>query len=538
MNSLLRSSLFCCMSMMLALGCSEGGDDPHEFEPALPTWARTYGSYTSSATLNSSTKFSLQTADRNYLLLGHSDWFGGPNGSWVLRLTNTGEVTWSQFLPGYRLRYAASSPSGGYVLTGETTDSKNLVRIELDGDGSAFSGQLYELQAEIWSQFSALSTSDGNMVLLNYPNQIDGVSGDMRVMKLSADGAIVWDMAYTSSSHSKVKFFDVVENSDSSYALVGSVDISQTSSGAIRFFVAQIDPNGGVSWARYFEDERNNAEWATAVHPTPEGGLVAVGSTQGEGGNVILAIKLDKTGELVWRKLIGSSASERASDVVVRPDGIITILGTIYEEEEGELYLVSLDPDGVILWQRAYSLQGNPSSTSITMTDDGGYLISDSSQVGGTKSYLVLHVDGEGLTGDSSCSMIREAHAQAIDQPAVPIEVTLDLNTELRTTFTSISGMSESLDLYGLVDCGEGDPVGAAWGDGAVGDSCDCLPARQCVGPEIGCELGLTCVGNYDYGGNPIADCSHWCFSHADCPEGTTCHHLLINEESMGMWCY
>ena len=172
------------------------------------------------------------------------------------------------------------------------------------------------------------------------------------------------------------------------------------------------------------------------------------------------------------------------------------------------------------------------------MTSDGGFLISGSSKVEGAQGYAVLHVDGDGRIDDSACTMIRETTASAVETAASAVEVTLDINPDLRSTEAEISGTCEEQDLYGLVDCGPGDPIGPEWGEGTVGDSCDCSPANKCVGPQTGCELGLTCIGHYTGGGNPIGDCSHSCYSHANCPEGTTCHLLSVNNVNMGMWCY
>ncbi|HUU02810.1 MAG TPA: hypothetical protein VM425_15360 [Myxococcota bacterium] len=540
MNSKLCLSLVCCMSIVVVLGCSKGGSDPYVFEPELPTWARTYGCYTSSNNLTSSARAGLQTVDRDYLVIGQSNWMGDPGGSWVLSLTNSGDVTWNRFIEGYRMLYPAALASGAYLLLGESIDNKNLVRLELSADGSTFSGQVFELSAEFWHLYSATSTKDGGTLLVSDLLLAEELYGQARVMKLSSAGAVVWERGYGSSTYKDINFMDVAQNSDGSHTIAGTVDISQSSGNANRFLVSQFDPNGGVSWARYYDDQRNKKEWAVAVQPTPDGGLVAVGSTEGDEATDILVLKLDKNSQLVWRKLIGTSGGEQALDVVVRPDGLIAVLGTIMDtqDEQQDIWLVALAPDGSIRWQRAFSLPGGPASTSIIMTDDGGFLISDSSKVGGTNGYAVLHVDGEGQIDDSACTMIRETNAQAVEAAASPVEVSLDIDADMRSSLSTISGMSEELDLYGLVDCGQGDPLGPEWGDATVGDSCDCSPANKCVGPQTGCELGLTCIGHYNDGGNPIGDCSHWCYTHASCPEGTTCHLLSINNVNMGMWCY
>jgi hypothetical protein len=537
----MKTAVVGCLSMLFALGCSSGGGKPYEFGPELPTWARTYGCYTFSAFHTSSARAGLQLPDDGYLVVGQSNWTGDPGGSWFLSLTGTGQVNCNHFIAGYRLSHASLQSSGAYLMFGETTDYKSLVRVVTHQDNSTFEGQAYEIPAEFWHLYSALDARDGSTVLLSDLQPAEELFGQPRVMKLSPDGAVIWERGYTSAAYKDLNFIDGIENPDGSYAIAGTVDISPLESGnANRFLLARIDPNGGVNWARYYEDERNKKEWATAVASTPKGGLVAVGATEVEEATDILVVKLDKKGQLVWRKLIENPGGEQASDVVVRPDGLIVVLGNIVDEqnEYQDIWLVALASDGSIRWQRAYDQPGSPGSASITMTSDGGFLIVGSSKVVKTQAYAVMHVDGEGQIEDSACTMIRETTAQAVETAASAVEVTLDIDAGIRSTETTISGASEEQDLYGLVDCGQGDPIGPEWGEGTVGDSCDCSPANKCVGPQTGCQLGLTCIGHYTGGGTPIGDCSHWCASHANCPEPTTCHLLSVNNVNMGMWCY
>jgi hypothetical protein len=533
----MKTAVVGCFSMLFALGCSSGGGEPYEFGPELPTWARTYGCYSSSAFHSSNARAGLQLPDDGYLVVGQSNWAGGPEGTWFLSLTNAGEINCNHFIAGYRLSRASLLSSGAYLMFGVTTDYKSLVRVVAHQDNSTFEGQAYELPADFWHLYSALDARDGSTVLLSDLAPTEDLFGQPRVMKLSPEGAVIWERDYSSASYKDLNFVDAVENPDGSYAIAGAIDISPSdTSRANRFLLAQIDPNGGVNWANYYEDERNKIEWATAVAPAPKGGLVAVGATSDEEEADILVLKLDKRGQLVWRKQIENPGREHASDVVVRPDGLIVVLGSINDNQDS--WLVALAPDGSIRWQRAYDQPGSPGSVSLTMTSDGGFLISGSSTVVKTQGYAVMHVDGDGQIDDSACTMVQETNAQAVETAASLVEVALDIDADLRSTETAISGATEELDLYGLIDCGPGDPIGPEWGTGTVGDSCDCSPARKCVGPETGCELGLTCIGHYTGGGNPIGDCSHWCASHANCPEPTTCHLLSVNNVNMGMWCY
>ena len=128
-----------------------------------------------------------------------------------------------------------------------------------------------------------------------------------------------------------------------------------------------------------------------------DGGCVAAGYTRSDDGDVIgfprfqdgWVVKLDRDGNLLWRKLLGGSDAEAFVSVVVSLDGGYVLAG-ITNSTDGDFsgnhggsfdaWVVKLDQEGDILWQRILGGSGWDAG-SVISTPDGGYILA-----GGTNS--------------------------------------------------------------------------------------------------------------------------------------------------------
>ena len=125
---------------------------------------------------------------------------------------------------------------------------------------------------------------------------------------------------------------------------------------------------------------------AKSVLPTPDGGLLALGTREGNapGDTIgILLARFDAAGALLWQKTIPAAYS--ANDFVPAPDGGYLIAGA----RQSDGLLVKTDDDGNVLWEQFFPAQGNPANIflgifDLAATTDGlGYWA-----VSGTNSYI------------------------------------------------------------------------------------------------------------------------------------------------------
>ena len=126
------------------------------------------------------------------------------------------------------------------------------------------------------------------------------------------------------------------------------------------------------------------------------------------GGKDIWLVKIDPaTGGIIWKKTFGSSADEIPADMEVLPDRSILIAGAAYPSTflpspyaNTNAFVIKLDETGNIIWKKTFGGDGNDSVKSITLINDGGFVTSGTStsangditsNAGGTDVFVFKH---------------------------------------------------------------------------------------------------------------------------------------------------
>ena len=100
-------------------------------------------------------------------------------------------------------------------------------------------------------------------------------------------------------------------------------------------------------------------------------------------------VKLDKDGNMVWQKTFGGSGEDIATSITVTPDDGYIVAGWTGSSDgdvsgnhgDSDFWIVKLDKDGNIVWRRTFGGSGWDAASAIAVTPDGGYIV-----VGDTKS--------------------------------------------------------------------------------------------------------------------------------------------------------
>ena len=129
-------------------------------------------------------------------------------------------------------------------------------------------------------------------------------------------------------------------------------DSAQASKG----FIQKTDKNGNVKW--YHQYGGANWDVFNAVHPTSDGGYIAVGGTTSFGNGLkdynadCYLVKIDGNGTVVWQKTFGGNYVDRFFDVAQTPDNGFVAVGFIYNTSThgNDTYVVKVDQNGNLLW--------------------------------------------------------------------------------------------------------------------------------------------------------------------------------------------
>ncbi|MEM6800772.1 MAG: caspase family protein [Bacteroidota bacterium] len=142
---------------------------------------------------------------------------------------------------------------------------------------------------------------------------------------------------------------------------------------------------------------------------TRDDAYVCVGTTDsyGKGKNDVCVFKIDPLGRTIWRKYMGSSFHDRASDLLETRDGNYVIAGYTKNEENGsnDAWVFSLNRHGELMWSHTYGGNQEDHARALTQTSDGGFLLagfSESYSSGGRDIWVVrLNAVGEILWQDN-----------------------------------------------------------------------------------------------------------------------------------------
>jgi hypothetical protein len=205
--------------------------------------------------------------------------------------------------------------------------------------------------------FSIRNTSDGGYVFAGYSDSTDGIftswnhgKEDGWVVKLDSAGKLQWQTLLGGSGNDRL--MSVRQTTNNEYIVAGyteSADIPGAGSyhGNTDIFVAKLDSTGGVIWRKVIGG--GNYDFGSSIIPASDRGYILTGYTESEsisGSNTnhgysdIVVMKLDEAGNLQWIKLLGGDQGEAtAFDNAIQQtsDGGYILTGQTASSDSGDV---------------------------------------------------------------------------------------------------------------------------------------------------------------------------------------------------------
>lgn len=249
----------------------------------------------------------------------------GANDLWLLRLDANGNVIWKK---SYGSSYSdvalsvANTPDGGFVMLGNTNGS--------DGDVPFHYGGYFEL--------------------------------DWLVVKTDGAGNVQWsrNLGSTADEYTRGAILAI----DDSYYLIGASagtdnDCTDTAwHSGVRTpydcYILKMDAAGNVVWSRSYGGSGGEAAFH-AIYDKRDSTIMITGLTtssdymvtENHGLEDVWVVKVNKEGNLIWQKSIGSSKSEGGVSICATHNGGYMILATVGGVVgRGDMWLIMTDEDG------------------------------------------------------------------------------------------------------------------------------------------------------------------------------------------------
>ncbi|QMU29522.1 T9SS type A sorting domain-containing protein [Adhaeribacter radiodurans] len=309
----------------------------------------------------------LQTPDGGYLLGGSSesgvggDKTGVSRGDrdfWVVKISSTGEKEWDHTYGGSGfedLRQIRQLPSGNFVLAGYSISPAGDDKSEnsrggydfwivlLNSNGNKIADYRYGGNANDYLQ-DVLINPDGSLLLggtslsgeSSDKTQPSQGSSDYWIVKINAEGQILWDKSFGSSSEDNLSTIAAIDNH---YLLAGSSN-------------------------------------------SPEGGNKSQNS---QGGKDFWILKVDNTGQKIWDKTYGGNQNEELRSVAIAVDGSLLLGGTSFSRASGDktqpsqgscdYWAVKTNNAGTLQWNKRFGGTGSDELRTLWMENDGSYLL-------------------------------------------------------------------------------------------------------------------------------------------------------------------
>jgi hypothetical protein len=298
---------------------------------------------------------------------------------------------------------------------------------------------------------------------------------DIWVVKLNNSGAIEWQKCYGGSFNDYGN--DIQQTSDGGYIVCGSTNSNDGDVVGFHgnptyanynyndFFILKITNTGSIQWKKSLGG--NGDEEAFSVIQSNDGGFIIGGYTDTDNNGDVSGynpnnvsssstdawvVKLNSSGNFVWKKCFGDSEDDRFTNVKVLNDGSLLFAG-ITESYIGngnhgstDFWLVKTDANGVVQWQKLFGGSSRDIFKSLEITSDQGFILtgetfSYNGDVSNTLNFTSSYSDIWALRLDGSGSIIwQKCYGGAMSESGNDIIQTSDGGFAITGYTTSFNG--------------------------------------------------------------------------------------------------
>ncbi len=289
----------------------------------------------------------------------------------------------------FQKTYTGGNGSEGYSVQ-ETTDEGYIIVGKASEVLTPWDEAIYVIKTDkkgdvIWSKFlgesydvaySVQQTSDEGFIIAGSTLNYGAGNWDVYLIKLDFDGNIAWTK--TIGGNEDDRCYSIRQTGDGGFILVGTT--SSFDVGYYDVYLIKTDSIGNTVWSKTFGG--TGGDYAFSVQETRDNGFIITGNTQSFGPDLstdVYLIKTDNLGNALWSKTYGSSNNDIGTTVTQTNDNGYIIVGStegFLSYPKSDFYVIKTDEVGNTLWSKTYGGESYDIATSVCQTVDGGFIIS------------------------------------------------------------------------------------------------------------------------------------------------------------------
>lgn len=275
-------------------------------------WQQNYGG------MHHNHAFAIQeTSDNGFIIVGETTSFGAGNrDAWVVRLDSGGNVLWETVIgqTGWDIaRGVVETGSGDFVFVGYTSSfgagNWDVWAVKLNSSGAILWQKTYGGSGDDLG-WAVKATDDGGVIAAGEAASFSG-NADFWILKLAPDGSINWQKRYGGAGRDIARA--LVRSSDGGYLAAG--ETNSFGGGGKDYWLVKLAADGAVLWQRAYGGPGD--EIAFSVREISDGIAIAGSSASfGAGATDAWLLKLDAQGQIAGCNLVTTTNAIAANTAV------------------------------------------------------------------------------------------------------------------------------------------------------------------------------------------------------------------------------
>ncbi|MDI6807944.1 MAG: M6 family metalloprotease domain-containing protein [Candidatus Eisenbacteria bacterium] len=169
--------------------------------------------------------------------------------------------------------------------------------------------------------------------------------------------------------------FSIIQASNGGLVVTG--ETKSYGAGGNDLLLMKLDSSGNHLWTSVLGG--SSEDYGSSVTQTSDGGFAVTGGTNslGSGDYDVLIAKFDSAGTHLWTQTLGDMYEDYGSCIIETSDSCLVVTGTTggYGASSNDLLLVKLDSLGNILWTRVLGGNTEDYGFSVVETSDKGFVV-------------------------------------------------------------------------------------------------------------------------------------------------------------------
>jgi hypothetical protein len=233
--------------------------------------------------------------------------------------------------------------------------------------------------------YAMVTTTDGGYAVAGASADYSAGGQDAYLAKYDSTGKLRWSTTWGGTAGDQAT--SLVQTSDGGYAVTGIT--TSYGAGGEDMMLLKFDGTGNLSWNKTWGG--TGTDEGRSVKQTKDGGYVVTGFTNsyGAGGYDMYLTKFDSTGNVTWSRTWGGTVDDRGDSVIQTADGGYAVTGTTGSYGAGgyDMFLAKYDGNGTLSWNKTWGGTGTEYGKSVVQTADGGYAVTGYTNSYGAGSY-------------------------------------------------------------------------------------------------------------------------------------------------------